>query len=197
MDDDDCEIGTLGGTQNLKQCQSQKNEGKSMSFFASVTNAKDPVQARDRHFEAHNNEEIPLSFSGLFPKQSEKRKNDDDHHDESSNDSKKQRLSDECDSDQDMFADDDDDAENVDTNNAQLLPFDPKADYEEANKDGKKQDRRKPKNPKKHNGLVSSNFVKIDLKKKNYVRGSKHMTGAKYKRMEFKRKIQGKYGSKR
>ena len=35
---------------------------------------------------------------------------------------------------------------------------------------------------------LSENFVKINLKKKNYVRGKKTMTGAKYRRQEWKRK---------
>ena len=34
----------------------------------------------------------------------------------------------------------------------------------------------------------TENYVKIDLKRKNYVRGKKTMTGAKYRRQEWKRK---------
>ena len=34
----------------------------------------------------------------------------------------------------------------------------------------------------------TENYVKINLKKKNYVRGKKNMTGSKYRRQEWKRK---------
>ncbi len=37
--------------------------------------------------------------------------------------------------------------------------------------------------------LHNDNFVKINLKKKTYVRGKRAMTGAKHRRMEFKRKV--------
>ena len=37
--------------------------------------------------------------------------------------------------------------------------------------------------------LGSGNFVKINLKRKTYVKGKKTLTGAKYRRMEFKRKM--------
>ena len=36
--------------------------------------------------------------------------------------------------------------------------------------------------------LVSDNFVKIDIRKKTYVRGLKKMTGASYKRKMWKQK---------
>ncbi len=48
--------------------------------------------------------------------------------------------------------------------------------------------------------LKSDNFVKINLKKKTYVKGRKTMTGSKYRRMEFKRKMaekEGKGGAKK
>ena len=38
------------------------------------------------------------------------------------------------------------------------------------------------------------NLVKINLKKKTFVRGKKTMTGAKYRRMEWKRKTLAKEG---
>lgn len=37
-------------------------------------------------------------------------------------------------------------------------------------------------------GTINENFVKIDLKKKTFVRGKKFMTGSKYRRLEWKRK---------
>lgn len=39
-----------------------------------------------------------------------------------------------------------------------------------------------------HFRLVSDNFVKIDLRKKTYVRGLKKLTGAQMKRREWKKK---------
>ena len=41
---------------------------------------------------------------------------------------------------------------------------------------------------KAQSGSLNDNFVKIDLKKKKFVRGGKGMTGLKYRRMEWKRK---------
>ena len=52
-------------------------------------------------------------------------------------------------------------------------------------------------NPKAPKNMVSGNFVKIDMKHKNYIHGNKSkMTGAKYKRQEWKRKAAGKFGRK-
>ena len=68
-----------------------------------------------------------------------------------------------------------------------------KEDYEDPKKDQPK----KKAIPKKLQGLVSNNFVKIDLKKKNYVRGTKKMTGQQYKRQEWKRKVNSKFGKSR
>jgi len=46
---------------------------------------------------------------------------------------------------------------------------------------------------KKSSNFASGNFVKLNLKKKTFVRGKKStMTGSKYRRMEFKRKIKEK-----
>ena len=44
--------------------------------------------------------------------------------------------------------------------------------------------------------IADGNFVKINLKKKVFVRGKKTMTGAKYRRMEWKRKMAAKEGKK-
>ena len=58
--------------------------------------------------------------------------------------------------------------------------------------------KRKPKGPTKlPKGMVSTNFVKLDMKHKNYIHGNKgKMTGAKYKRQEWKRKASSKFGRK-
>jgi hypothetical protein len=216
---EDCEIGQVGGTQPLKAVNHAKKEGTSLSVLTSVTSKNQPQYAKERSFMT---EEVPISFSGLFPKSSSleiddeteiienndeidnplKRKSSEFEQDDESSSScnKKSKLSsaeEDCFSDEDMFAD-----ENIATNNVEtphdddykegeLLPLSRKTD-----KESDKEDRRKAKKPKKHNGLVTSNFVKIDLKKKVYVRGQKHMTGAKYKRMEWKRKVQAKFGRK-
>ena len=119
-----------------------------------------------------------------------KRKSEMEHEDESN--AKRQKLSSQ-DLEEEEISDEVFDDENVDSSNIQkedqLLPYDPK-DFEKDKTD-------KPKKkyvPKKLQGMCSNNFVKIDLKKKNYIRGSKKMTGAKYKRQEWKRKAQGKFG---
>ena len=189
INDEECEIGQLEGTQSIKSVKNTKNiknnESKSMSFLTSVTN-NSQVEVKERNFEA-------LSFSGLFSQQ--KRKSEESFDE---NASKKIRMGG-FESDEDMFADDGENDENVDnTNNLEndkedaLIPLNEiKDDFNEE----PKEDRRKAKNPKKHNGLVSNNFVKIDMKKKNYVRGSNNMTGSKYKRQEWKRKVQQKFGN--
>ena len=45
-------------------------------------------------------------------------------------------------------------------------------------------------------GTLNENFVKIDIKKKTFVKGKKFMTGSKYRRLEWKRKqgLKGKGG---
>ena len=121
-----------------------------------------------------------------------KRKSEMEHEEESS--AKRQKLSSQQDLEEEEISDEVFDDENVDSSNIQkedqLLPYDPK-DFEKDKTD-------KPKKkyvPKKLQGMCSNNFVKIDLKKKNYIRGSgNRMTGAKYKRQEWKRKAQGKFG---
>ena len=125
-----------------------------------------------------------------------KRKSDEEL--EPSGGSKRPRLSEETSSwsDDDMFADDYD--ENVDDSNNvkedELLPYNPNDEEEEDGQDGDGP-KRKSK-PKKLQGLVSNNFVKINLKKKQFVRGAKNMTGSKHRRMEWKRKMTAKYGKK-
>ena len=124
-----------------------------------------------------------------------KRKSEMEHEEESS--AKRQKLSSQQDLEEEEISDEVFDDENVDSSNNiqkedQLLPYNPK-DFEKKDKTLDKQ--KKKYVPKKLQGMCSSNFVKIDLKKKNYIRGSgNRMTGAKYKRQEWKRKAQGKFG---
>ena len=178
IEEKECEIEALTDAANLKIAKnSTKTEGKSVSVLALGKEAK----VTERSF----NE---LNFSGLFPKNDQKRPNED----EDSNDSKKPRLS--YESDEDMFADENVDNSNVQEEESELLPFDPKDSYED--EEDKPHNKRKSK-PKKLDGLVSNNFVKIDLKKKNYVRGNKKMTGQQYKRQEWKRKVNSKFGKSR
>lgn len=49
---------------------------------------------------------------------------------------------------------------------------------------------------KVESGTANDNYVKINLKKKTFVRGRKNMTGGKYRRMEWKRKVAEKEGTK-
>jgi len=205
IDDSECEIGQLGGTQTLKTQQASKlvKETKSMSFLTSVT-ANHNVQVTSRNFETR--EEIPMSFSGLFPKNGSgngtKRKIENENTDTDSgisndneNSSKKQKFCDDYESEEDMFADEDE-VEN--TKEDELLPLESisNKDDEEDSKNQEK-NKRKTKCPKKMQGLVSNNFVKIDMKHKNYIHGNtSKMTGAKYKRQEWKRKVQGKFGKR-
>jgi len=200
IDDSECEIGQLGGTQTLKTQHPSKfvKETKSMSVLTSV-NAHHDVQATSRNFETR--EEIPMSFSGLFPKNGSgtKRKMEDenttDDLDSNENEfsSKKQKFCDDYESEEDMFADENEENPQED----ELLPLESVSNQDEKDEDSKNQDKnkRKAKCPKKLQGLVSTNFVKIDMKHKNYIHGNKgKMTGAKYKRQEWKRKVQGKFG---
>ena len=177
IEEKECEIEALTDATNMKITENtKKSEGKSLSVLTG-----NKSQVTERNF----NE---LNFSGLFPKNSgDKRKNEDS---EEQSTSKKARLS--YESDEDMFADDNDENEE-EGEESELLPFDPKEDYEDPKKDQPK----KKAVPKKLQGLVSNNFVKIDLKKKNYVRGTKKMTGQQYKRQEWKRKVNSKFGKSR
>lgn len=43
---------------------------------------------------------------------------------------------------------------------------------------------------------ANDGFLKIDLKKKSYSRGKRGMTGAKFKRAEYQRKVDAKEGRK-
>merc|ERR1712156_1172122 len=206
IDDTECEIGQLGGTQTLKTQQPSKfvKETKSMSVLTSVT-ANHNVQATSRNFETR--EEIPMSFSGLFPKNGSgtKRKASDDADEfnktENESTSKKPKVSEGYESEEDMFADEND--ENIDEENEneenvvedELIPLDQitsNKDQDEEQENNNQNKSRKPKCPKKLQGLVSTNFVKIDLKHKNYIHGNKRkMTGAKWKR-----KVHGKFGKR-
>jgi len=205
IDDTECEVGQLGGTQTLKTQQPSKlvKETKSMSVLTSVT-ANHNVQATSRNFETR--EEIPMSFSGLFPKNGSgngtKRKLEDENTDDlDSNDnefsSKKQKICDEyVEEEEDMFADEHEPVEN--TKEDELLPLESVTNEDDEDSKNQENNKRKAKCPKKLQGLVSTNFVKIDLKHKNYIHGNKSkMTGAKYKRQEWKRKAQGKFGRNR
>ena len=152
-------------------------------------------------------EEIPMSFSGLFPKNGSgngtKRKLEDEKTDDlDSNDnefsSKKQKICDEYveEEEEDMFADEHEPVEN--TKEDELLPLESVTNEDDDDSKNQENNKRKAKCPKKLQGLVSTNFVKIDLKHKNYIHGNKSkMTGAKYKRQEWKRKAQGKFGRNR
>ena len=93
-----------------------------------------------------------------------------------------------------MFADDNDENnDDPDQEESELLAFDPKDEYNDT-----EQPKSKRKSvPKKLQGMVSNNFVKIDLKKKNYVRGNKKMTGQQYKRQQYKSKVNSKFGKSR
>merc|ERR1712173_237896 len=107
--------------------------------------------------------------------------------------SKKQKFCDDYESEEDMFADENEENPQED----ELLPLESVSNQDEKDEDAKNQEKnkRKAKCPKKLQGLVSTNFVKIDMKHKNYIHGNKSkMTGAKYKRQEWKRKVQGKFG---
>lgn len=58
------------------------------------------------------------------------------------------------------------------------------------------QDKKKP-GKRARKPLASANYVKINLKKRNFVRGKKNMTGEKFRRMEFKRKLAAKLRRRR
>ena len=178
IEEKECEIEALTDAANLKIAKnSTKIEGKSVSVLT-----QKEAKVTERTF----NE---LNFSGLFPKNDQKRPNED----EIDHNSKKPRLS--YESDEDMFADDNNEND-VQEEESELLPFDPKDNYEDLDEEKSLVNKRKSK-PKKLEGLVSNNFVKIDLKKKNYVRGNKKMSGQQYKRQEWKRKVNSKFGKSR
>ena len=152
-------------------------------------------------------EEIPMSFSGLFPKNGSgtKRKANDDADEfnktENESTSKKPKVSEGYESEEDMFTDETDekvDGENENEENVvedELTPLDQitsNKDQDEEQENNNQNKSKKPKCPKKLQGLVSTNFVKIDLKHKNYIHGNKSkMTGAKWKR-----KVHGKFGKR-
>jgi len=205
IDDTECEVGQVGGTQTLKTQQPNKfiKETKSMNFLTSVSTNHN-VQVTSRNFETR--EEIPMSFSGLFPKNSNKRKAEDEGLDENKTEtefsSKKQKFCDDYESEEDMFADEN---EEIDENVQEdvLLPLASVSNKKDEETDEKQIDTRRKDmksfkaNPKAPKNMVSGNFVKIDMKHKNYIHGNKSkMTGAKYKRQEWKRKAAGKFGRK-
>lgn len=191
--DEDCHIGNVGGTQPKLVKQQASISSKEASKSINVLTAfslKPNVEATERKFET--SEEIPLSFSGIFS--SQKRKIDD-LDDDPKDQAKKAKFDQEFfQEEEDMFADENVDDSNIEAEmpESQLLPLQPEEESGEA-----KNNKRKTSRPQKMNGLVSNNFVKIDLKKKNYVRGNKKMTGQKYKRQEWKRKVHGKFGGKK
>ena len=45
-------------------------------------------------------------------------------------------------------------------------------------------------------GKINENFIKVNLKKKTYARGKKHLKGSMIKRAEWKRKVAAKEGKK-
>ena len=150
-----------------------------------------------------------MSFSGLFPKNSNKRKAEEEGLDENKTEtefsSKKQKFCDDYESEEDMFADENEEIEEIMANvkEDELLPLasvSNKKDEEtdEPQIDTRRKDMKSFKaNPKAPKNMVSGNFVKIDMKHKNYIHGNKSkMTGAKYKRQEWKRKAAGKFGRK-
>ena len=199
INDDECEIESFASQSNIKTklAKQQVNDGKSMSVLNSVKCNKN-AEAKERTF----NEDAPtLSFAGLFSSKSQvddndnedevnasKRKSDSDFADLECPTSKRQRLD-----ENDDYEFDDENYDSANLPESELLPYDPSHDIED--KKDKTADPRKARKPTKmEKKLVSTNFVKIDMKKKNYVRGKSNMTGAKYKRMEWKRKVNGKFG---
>ena len=65
--DEDCEIEALAQNIKTTKVQTNKKEGKSMNFLSSNIKLKRTTEAKERVF----NEEVPLSFAGLFSKPSE------------------------------------------------------------------------------------------------------------------------------
>ena len=199
INDEECEIESFASQSIIKTklAKQHVNDGKSMSVLNSVKCNKN-AEAKERTF----NEEAPtLSFAGLFSSKSNvddndneddvnasKRKSDSDVSDLDCPNSKRQRLD-----ENDDYEFDDENHDSANIPESELLPYDPSHDV--ADEEDKTGDRRKARKPTKlEKKLVSTNFVKIDMKKKNYVRGKSNMTGAKYKRMEWKRKVNGKFG---
>ncbi len=186
IEEKECEIEALTDATNMKIVNESNvkkvSEGKSVSVLS--------LGGKNATITERNFNE--LNFSGLFPK----RKLDQDGQDQNGEDqescSKKPRLS--YESDEDMFADDNDENnDDPDQEESELLAFDPKDEYNDT-----EQPKSKRKSvPKKLQGMVSNNFVKIDLKKKNYVRGNKKMTGQQYKRQQYKSKVNSKFGKSR
>merc|ERR1712183_292628 len=62
--DEDCEIEALAQNVKMTNVQTNKKEGKSMNFLSSNIKLKRTTEAKERVF----NEEVPLSFAGLFSK---------------------------------------------------------------------------------------------------------------------------------
>ncbi len=191
IEDQECEIRDF--TTFKTQTSVQIKAHKSVSVLSSAVSKN--VEATERKFEMQ--EEIPLSFSGLFPKNSENKRKMDHEEGQEESSGKRQKL--DYESEDDMFAEND---ENVDASNIvedELIPLDAvRAEIAQDLEDEKPKNKRKLPQPKKLNGLVSNNFVKIDLKKKNYIHGKgSKMTGAKYKRQEWKRKVHGKFGGRK
>merc|ERR1712238_194187 len=95
-----------------------------------------------------------------------------------------------------MFADEN---EEIDENVQEdvLLPLASVSNKKDEETDEKQIDTRRKDmksfkaNPKAPKNMVSGNFVKIDMKHKNYIHGNKSkMTGAKYKRQDGNEKLQ-------
>ena len=188
IEEKECEIEALTDATNMKIVTEtnvkKATEGKSLSVLS--------LGGKNATITERNFNE--LNFSGLFPK----RKLDQDGDDQDQNVggqescSKKPRLS--YESDEDMFADDNDENhDGDDLEESELLAFDPKDEYN----DDTEVKTKKKSVPKRLQGMVSNNFVKIDLKKKNYVRGNKKMTGQQYKRQQYKSKVNSKFGKSR
>ena len=72
--DEDCEIEALAQNVKTTKVQTNKKEGKSMNFLSSNIKLKRTTEAKERVF----NEEVPLSFAGLFSKPSDENTTEDD-----------------------------------------------------------------------------------------------------------------------
>ena len=72
--DEDCEIEALAQNVKMTNVQTNKKEGKSMNFLSSNIKLKKTTEAKERVF----NEEVPLSFAGLFSKPNNENIPDDD-----------------------------------------------------------------------------------------------------------------------
>lgn len=197
QEEEDLEMSDSNVTKTTVTTRDITRAPQSVSFLSAVNSTRpDANKVNDR---TYNDSQPLLSFSGLFPREEEsssvrsKRKSEEI---DGEPEAKKQRdeQDDEVWSDEDLFAD-----ENVDGNNIQCDNLLPQSNFDDDDDDEDEEKEKKKKKPDKNKkfAMVTNNFVKINLKKKNYVRGHKSMSGAKHRRMEWKRKVAAKFGKKK